>query len=679
MTKLVVVKDTDEAQKLERSSDAPEVGSWWWVNGSGHDAKDYDKPDRVYLACVIEVGSNYAKVQGVRFSNRLALDDFHETCTAEPNPDAFIAQKLGERKGNVRELMGQIQQLCHQLGVPYRQALAEAEQVSTALASAHSIDNVKTYSKALQKAKDKTLPDLFKQVREQHELMATWMKADLIPAYADLEQAKGITKVIEQKIHTVELYAGLQEELIQVREGKPASIDTQVHLMQRRHYMDEECLIKYEAGGMDFNSIEAFDKWLGRTENFGRLLPHDRCIVAFRIRRFDKDYGVGDSLSRFIRFQGFNDANKATFLYIRNGSQLWRMETSIDFDTQLFADQDASDLLGSDEIWIRPSYMEHDDTSSMITGKQRANMIQSWKATRSSLARKLAAWHKAGKPEDHWPYVIDDEDDTNYHHKIGDTIQINGEPTRWHTSSKCNADYYKRLTPNSIYYDDAMKRIARAAFEHNRVAVIVQGLLDRSTCLHPHPPWKIWTPEGFDAGVKLVYDITKAITPGEAPDFEAYRKQLNKSMREGSHSIGQRKAWKEEMEETHGDRSYRNYGSLAGDGPKHLDVVAKLWRDGSATFEFTRERTRAIWVPAERPGYRKRSYPKIPMSWRCKPEHLFCVDAYTPGDFHMFFDDPRTRADYLQWAPYLLGAEDWHHWQKNKKPKDEAEDEADED
>jgi hypothetical protein len=28
--------------------------------------------------------------------------------------------------------------------------------------------------------------------------------------------------------------------------------------------MDEECLAQYEAGGMDFESLSEFDKWLAR-------------------------------------------------------------------------------------------------------------------------------------------------------------------------------------------------------------------------------------------------------------------------------------------------------------------------------------------------------------------------------------------------------------------------------
>ena len=36
------------------------------------------------------------------------------------------------------------------------------------------------------------------------------------------------------------------------------------------------------------------------------------------------------------------------------------------------------------------------------------------------------------------------------------------------------------------------------------------------------------------------------------------------------------------------------------------------------------------------------------------------VDAYKPGDFKISFNDPRTRADYVKWAPFLLAAEDYH-------------------
>jgi hypothetical protein len=39
---------------------------------------------------------------------------------------------------------------------------------------------------------------------------------------------------------------------------------------------------------------------------------------------------------------------------------------------------------------------------------------------------------------------------------------------------------------------------------------------------------------------------------------------------------------------------------------------------------------------------------------------LLNVSAYKPGDYKRFFSDPRTRKEYLKWAPLMLAAEDYH-------------------
>jgi hypothetical protein len=54
---------------------------------------------------------------------------------------------------------------------------------------------------------------------------------------------------------------------------------------------------------------------------------------------------------------------------------------------------------------------------------------------------------------------------------------------------------------------------------------------------------------------------------------------------------------------------------------------------------------------------------------------LLNVDAYTPGDYHQFFDDPRTRALYLKWAPLLLTAEDYHAGKRKIGPEKRRDDE----
>lgn len=672
MSKLVVTAPEIEAQRIEAEDDGPTIGSWWWVKGSEEESEhEYDEDEAPrydrgtqWLGCVIEIGSNYVKLKGVKLEIRLSLDEMPSRCIAEHEPHTFIDAKVNEHRTKVRQLMGKIQAECARLGVPMNQALAEAASPMTALAVAHGVEDVNRYQKALVKAKDKTLPELFERVKKQHKHMATWMSAELIPAHAELERAKGVTSVIKSKIHTVELYAGLNEKLVCVREGEPAAVDTKVHLMQRRHYMDEECLIRYEAGGMDFENIKAFDKWIARDEHMTRILPHERCIIAFRIRRYDKDYEIGDSLSRFLRFGFYNEYNKATFLYIRNGRQLWRMRTAIEFGPELFPRREDEDLIGDDELWVR---VQGTHDAEFISGRHRAAMIEVWKRRRSELARDLWEWKRQGKPEKEW---------SNPHNELWSWVYPrNGDPYRIQGREHGRPDdypdagwrRYERVTPEHTYHDDAMEHVREVAAEHNRIAVVVQGLLDRSTCLHPHPPWRIWTPEGFAQGIELVYDTSLAITPGAAPDWEGYRRQLNKSLRPGAYCIGQEAVWRAEMEDKY--EKLWEARRKHGDGPDFVDRITNV-RAGKAQFKWERESRRGRWIPASRPGYRQLHYDKLDESWWCSLDQLTCIDAYTPGDFHMFFDDPRTRAQYIQWAPILLAAEDWHA--ERRKSKDEA-------
>jgi len=68
-------------------------------------------------------------------------------------------------------------------------------------------------------------------------------------------------------------------------------------------------------------------------------------------------------------------------------------------------------------------------------------------------------------------------------------------------------------------------------------------------------------------------------------------------------------------------------------------------------FRWTRDSLRSDWYG---------NYKKIKCSVTVPMDELFNVDAYTPGDYHQFYDDPRTREEYLEWAPLLLAAEDYH-------------------
>lgn len=635
-----------------------EPGQWYWVEHEDRpewddDEEDFKPPAKITeLACVTRLGSNFAKFQFVRdwdTTIRIHEDEFDDCCTFEPNHEAYLQSQVEKHQQRVDSLLNEVKALTARLGIT-RAAIGPSEvpDTSTALAVVHGTENIKAHKAALIKAKDKTLPELFKKVEEEHREMARWMKASLIPLKAQAAGLKHTTAAIEDRIFTVELYAGLCEEVTKIRDGAPAPNDTPIHLFQRRHYMDEECLIRYEAGGMSFKNIEAFDEWLIRDTNLDRLLPHTRCVVAFRVRRFDIERDTtGASLGDFIRFWHEDEQNKRTFLYMRNGAQVFRLETGIQFDHDLFPDTDQSVLLSNDDpLWAQVNCGE---VKWIVTERRIEEMRETRKRQEEEYAATEAEWEKHSEEyqEENW-------------HKRPE------EPWRWYNN---NPAEYERVDKESCYYDDVMRKIAEDARAHNRVAVVVQGLLDRSPVFHPHPPWQIWTQEGFERALVLVYDTSHALTSGDPPDFEAYRATLNASLKRGSFTVGQEFEWAKAMAKKENERyrawndrrsgdykTFHPYGNL---GPGEVAKVDRFGPKRGCTYEWYRKRRR----------YHAWKDDKIKTSFSCPTDKLLNVSAYKPGDFHIFFDDPRTRVDYVKWAPILLRAEDWYAKGKNKQRK----------
>lgn len=162
MTKLTVIKEDLHAERVEQADDTPVVGTWYWVSSAReteeiddaeiaeYESKKYDEPGRKWLACVTEIGSNHAKVVGVRLNARIGIDEFHKRCTLEPDPNAYIDRRVKLYQGNVRELMGEIQRVCALLGVTPRQALqTPPDESNNALSVAHGTENINAHKNAL--------------------------------------------------------------------------------------------------------------------------------------------------------------------------------------------------------------------------------------------------------------------------------------------------------------------------------------------------------------------------------------------------------------------------------------------------------------------------------------------------------------------------------------------------
>lgn len=616
----------------------PEIGEWYRIKSSTSYDEDEEQNEgkKIWMGCVIHIGSNYVELEGIHRHVRVHFDDFWDKCEFVPNAKEIISEKIGFYRNKVNLLIEQVKLVTAQLAIsPQPELYAGSE--TRALATRGSDQNFDQYKNALIKAKETDLPTLFESIRRTSKNLSDWMKAEIIPLEAQTGGLGELVEVIEDRIFSVELYAGLTEQITQISGGQAALLDEPIHLMQRRCYMDEECLANYQTGGMRFKDIRAFHTWLARSENRNRILPFQRCIVAFRVRRHDK-IGEHKAVNLFQFIQIINDlkADKRTYLYIRNGEQLYCMSTSLDFGEKLFPDLEHKQIDSSGRLWAKmwshsvDALISENEYQSIV--EEDARNLKEWKAEQA----QWKADKKAGKK--------------------------NPLPDPWKPRSE--AAEYSPFDSSNVYYDDIMKKIAGDIKNHNRVALIIQGLLDRSPVLHPHPPWQLWTDAGFETALKLVYDDTRVLPAGPKPDFEAYRTRLNASIQPGSITVGQEVAW-EKVEAARENRRRRRSWRYKSDdchlthftpfnnpGPGILAEV-KNYSKYTKTCTFTWTRKRMVYSWRDPDG-------SLPASVSIKVNQLLNVSAYKPGDFHIFFDDPRTREEYLQWAPLLLVAEEYH-------------------
>ncbi len=624
--KLIKADKSKAGARLPDEGELIEIGQWYWVK----DEKEGD-----WIGCIVHVGSNFVSVEGVdQSSQRFHLEgEFEKHCTRELDPRSYFQGKVNHYRKIVQEKLEKIKDITARLGIVPKEAIEHTTVHSRALSTLSGTDNVKNYKKSLIKAKDKDLPKLFGEVKEANSSIAMWLKAETIPMKASVEGLKEVVGEINDRIFNVSIYAGLTEIVRRVAEGEPASADEKLHIMQRRLYMDEECLMDYRHGGMEFRNIKKFDEWMAKPSNRDRLLPFPRCMAAFRVRRSDKQRTWDGTMMGVFILMNLKQADTLTYMYIRNGDQLYRMDCDLEFDSLIFPGRHEVDLSGP--MMFRTSSFS--DVEEIIPVREYDDKLKEHNARK----RKEQEWKKKhrGKSSVHNPHSMWGED---------------SRMENWHPFNK-----------SSVYYDEAKETIAKRVKYYNRIALIVQGLYDRSPVLNPHPPYQIWKPEGFGQAVKLVYDGTETIHYGEAPDFERYRLKGLSALKAGVITIGQDDYWAQkeaEKENARRDRSWREtrsyrherYRPSGNPGPGYIAKIQE-WqkRKRMATYKWIRERQSSDYYGGKRYG------DPIPAKVAVPVARLFNVDAYTLGDFKQFFVDPRTRAQYLKWAPLLLAAEEY--------------------
>jgi hypothetical protein len=602
----------------------PKVGEWYWIT-------ETEDKEEVWFGCVVHVGSNYAKMRGPiddrsYNTSRIHFNEFEVRCRKEPNAAAVIAAKVAHFQEAIVSATRQIAEMATRL------QLGSVEAPNTTALAVYHDGSMDEYKRDLVKARDESIPELQSAIAQHASCLRSWMQAETLPLLGGMDVCQASLDQINRRIGGVELYAGLVEQIDLLRDGTPAPASEPIHLFQRRHYMDEECLVNYRAGGMRFKHITDFDAWLLEADNLQRLLPHPRSVVAFRVRRKKAD--SDGSFESFIAMMfGGPDKDMQTFLYMRNGEKISRLTTNLDFGAKLFPDLDRN-ILQTGKLYAIKDFGDF---------KRLATEGEHLEHQRREAEFKIAASKLDGSDSEgrHSLYMLECE---------------YSDVSRW-------SDSWILWNQDSVYFDDISMFVHDQMDDHNRLVLVLQGILDRSEVFQPHPPYKLWVAEDFKRAISLVPDVDRALTPGEEPDFLLYQKQANSWLQKGSLVIGQQEVWLRLMAEEENRRLQERYGygqrmelkrykPRGNPGP---GLVAKVQSMSAGKVTFTWDKARAkrlnYWDNDRGPAVRA----KLTVS----TSDILCVDTYLPGDYKKFYADPRTRAKYLKWAPLLLLAEDW--------------------
>lgn len=171
---------------------------------------------------------------------------------------------------------------------------------------------------------------LQKELKQRQELLKAYIQEQALALKAKAEALTALVKQAEETIWTINLYLGKDEEIRQIRKGKPAPKDAPIVIRQKVHYMDEECAALADTGGIDIRDIKEFDKWIsGDPKNLQAVSPDEKCVIAMKPRHRKKEY------SNAWEQKDMDEANHHTYFLIRNGENIYRIWTDFNISGRI--------------------------------------------------------------------------------------------------------------------------------------------------------------------------------------------------------------------------------------------------------------------------------------------------------------------------------------------------------
>lgn len=377
----IIVAEKNRGQAAGKPDDHPKRGEWYWVKFwewkeptcwsgtrhiSGTGPRHLGKEE---LMCVVHVGSNFVAFgdtsANLENADRVPNAELLARTRKEENAHAIIDGWVEETRSKLHTTLKLLAEKMNTAGL-----IGEENAAPTSLLPSLTRRDPNQHKKELTLLRDKTLPATKERVKELTSHMVTLQKMKFMSERSEMYAlSRAVTKA-DERIFALEMYAGLAEKVKQIGDGQPAPANTPITVRQMLRYMDEETLFDLDKGGMDFEKLGDFDEWIAKPENRDRLVPEPRCLVSFKVRRHDKDYGPCRTLSDFMCQLGKREANMKTYLVMRNGEKIYRLASEAEFEPRLIPlmDEFTPEQLTHKGRWfddpvelVTPQHVRYDD------------------------------------------------------------------------------------------------------------------------------------------------------------------------------------------------------------------------------------------------------------------------------------------------------------------------------
>lgn len=221
------------------------------------------------------------------------------------------------------------------------------------------------------------------------------------------------------------------------------------------------------------------------------------------------------------------------------------------------------------------------------------------------------------------------------------------------------------IRPGSREWEEASEKADARRRHYMRVALILQGLLDRTTVFHPlpAPTVSLLNEESYDAGhVRVITDAEQALTTGRKPFYE-WLADLNSHLRAGMRIMGafDTEEWRELQGYDYSGR-YNGRHTRLSPGEAAAPETGEIYRiegrrSGKLYFLYKRSDKRHGWEHGDWGDWGAWEYKKR-ASCEIDPGDKFILpfDLVTVPELRTYMEARLERSEYLSLIPLMKAA-----------------------